>query len=88
MAKAFSIYGWENLADNRFEAPVPPMMMIAADDAGAADTTSRLAADLGWDPLEVGGLEQALRLEHMTLAEPPAASSALGHRVSRPARTY
>ena len=67
VAKAFSIYGWENLADNRFEAPLPPMMMIAADDAAAARTASALAADLGWDPLIVGGLEQALHLEHLTL---------------------
>jgi len=67
VAKAFSIYGWENLADNRFPGPLPPMMMIATDDAAAADTTSRLAADLGWDPLVVGGLDQALHLEHLTL---------------------
>lgn len=67
VAKAFSIYGWETLADNRFDAAVPPLMMIAADDATAADTASRLAADLDWDPLVVGGLDQALHLEHLTL---------------------
>lgn len=67
VAKAFSIYGWENLADNHFPGPAAPLMMIAADDAHAAATTSRLAADLGWDPLVVGGLEQALHLEHLTL---------------------
>jgi len=26
-----------------------------------------LIGELGWDPLDVGGLEQALHLEHMTL---------------------
>ena len=26
-----------------------------------------LIAALGWEPLDVGGLEQALHLEHMTL---------------------
>jgi predicted dinucleotide-binding enzyme len=26
-----------------------------------------LIAQLGWEPLDVGGLEQALHLEHMTL---------------------
>lgn len=67
VAKAFSIYGWENLADNRFDAGLPPMMMIAADDPRAADTASTLATDLGWDPVVVGGLAQALHLEHMTL---------------------
>jgi predicted dinucleotide-binding enzyme len=67
VAKAFSIYGWENLADNRFPGPAAPLMMIAADDAGAAQAASRLAAELGWDPLVVGGLEQALHLEHLTL---------------------
>jgi predicted dinucleotide-binding enzyme len=67
VAKAFSIYGWENLADNRYEAPVPPLMMIAAADPQAAAAACALAADLGWDPLVVGGLEQALHLEHLTL---------------------
>jgi hypothetical protein len=26
-----------------------------------------LIAELGWEPLDVGGLEQALQLEHMAL---------------------
>jgi predicted dinucleotide-binding enzyme len=26
-----------------------------------------LIAELGWEPLDVGGLEQALHLEHITL---------------------
>jgi 8-hydroxy-5-deazaflavin:NADPH oxidoreductase len=30
-------------------------------------TVGALIAELGWDPLDVGGLEQALHLEHMTL---------------------
>ena len=28
---------------------------------------ARLIAQLGWEPLDVGGLDQALHLEHMTL---------------------
>jgi hypothetical protein len=67
VAKAFSIYGWENLVDHRFPGAVAPLMMIAADDASAAATAATLAADIGWDPLVVGGLEQALHLEHLTL---------------------
>jgi predicted dinucleotide-binding enzyme len=37
------------------------------NDASAKKTVGALIAELGWDPLDVGGLEQALHLEHMTL---------------------
>lgn len=67
VVKAFSIYGWENLADHSFPGPLRPLMMIAGDDASATATVADLASDLGWDPLVVGGLEQALHLEHLTL---------------------
>jgi len=67
VVKAFSIYGWENLADNSFPGPLRPLMMIAGDDTWATSTVAGLASDLGWDPLVVGGLDQALHLEHLTL---------------------
>lgn len=73
VVKAFSIYGYENLEDPAFPGvvrdgrPVLPMMPIAGDDAAAKTSVARLAADLGWDPLDVGGLVQALHLEHLTL---------------------
>jgi 8-hydroxy-5-deazaflavin:NADPH oxidoreductase len=68
VVKAFSIYGYENLEDNRYPAyAVKPVMMFCGNDAGAKRTVSGLIEQLGWQPLDVGGLEQALHLEHMTL---------------------
>lgn len=46
---------------------VKPAMMFCGDDAAAKHIVGELIAQLGWEPLDVGGLEQALHLEHMTL---------------------
>jgi hypothetical protein len=68
VVKAFTIYGFENLEDNRYPAhDVKPVMMFCGDDAEAKRTVGELIGQLGWEPLDVGGLEQALHLEHMTL---------------------
>jgi predicted dinucleotide-binding enzyme len=68
VVKAFSIYGYENFEDNAYPAyGVKPAMMFCGNDAGAKRTVAGLIEQLGWDPLDVGGLEQALHLEHMTL---------------------
>jgi predicted dinucleotide-binding enzyme len=68
VVKAFSIYGFENFDDNRFpDAGAPPAMLYCGDDREAKAIVHRLAAGLGWDPIDVGGLEQALHLEHLTL---------------------
>lgn len=68
VVKAFSIYGFENL-----ENPVYPQrdaraaMLFCGDDADAKATVARLITDVGFEPIDVGGLAQALHLEHMTL---------------------
>ena len=68
VVKAFTIYGFENLENNAYPAcNVKPVMMYCGDDASAKKTVGALIAQLGWEPLDVGGLEQALHLEHMTL---------------------
>ena len=68
VVKAFSIYGFENLEDNVYPASrVTPVMMYCGDDASAKKAVGGLIAQLGWEPLDVGGLGQALHLEHMTL---------------------
>jgi predicted dinucleotide-binding enzyme len=68
VVKAFTIYGFENLENNAYPAyHVKPVMMYCGNDASAKKTVGGLIAELGWDPLDVGGLEQALHLEHMTL---------------------
>lgn len=68
VVKAFSIYGYENLAEPSFpSAGAPPAMMFCGDDAAAKATVATLIAALGWEPVDVGGLVQALHLEHLTL---------------------
>jgi len=68
VVKAFSIYGFENLEDSAYPAfNVRPAMMFCGNDAAAKAVAAGLVAELGWEPLDVGGLEQALHLEHMTL---------------------
>ena len=42
-------------------------MMLCGNDATAKAAVAGLIGELGWEPLDVGGAEQALHLEHMTL---------------------
>ena len=68
VVKAFTIYGFENFENSAYPAyNVKPVMLYCGRDAAAKKTVSELIAQLGWEPLDVGGLEQALHLEHMTL---------------------
>ncbi len=68
VVKAFTIYGFENFENNAYPAyNVKPMMLYCGQDAAARTTVGELIAQLGWEPVDVGGLEQALHLEHMTL---------------------
>ncbi len=68
VVKAFTIYGFENFENNAYPAyNVKPVMMYCGLDAAAKKTVGELIAQLGWEPLDVGGMEQALHLEHMTL---------------------
>lgn len=68
VVKAFTIYGFENLEDPTFPAyNVKPAMMFCGEDSQAKQQIARLIEDTGFAPLDVGGLAQALHLEHMTL---------------------
>ncbi len=68
VVKAFTIYGFENFDNNAYPGyNVKPVMMLCGDDSAAKETVSQLVTKLGWEPLDVGGIEQALHLEHMTL---------------------
>jgi hypothetical protein len=68
VVKAFSIYGHENFGDSFYPGyGVKPVMMFCGNDRAAKRTVSGIIAQLGWEPLDVGGAEQALHLEHMTL---------------------
>lgn len=69
VVKAFTIYGFENFIDNSYPdyASLKPAMLVAGDDLTAKATVSDLIAQLGWEPVDTGGLSQSLHLEHMTL---------------------
>jgi hypothetical protein len=68
VVKAFTIYGFETFEDSAFPGyNVKPAMMYCGRDAEAKRTVGELLVQLGWEPVDVGGLEQALHLEHMTL---------------------
>lgn len=68
VVKAFTIYGFDNFEDSSYPGyNVKPVMMYCGNDLGAKKIVGELIAQLGWQPLDIGGLEQALHLEHMTL---------------------
>lgn len=68
VVKAFTVYGCENFENSAYPGyGVRPAMFFCGDDALAKATVADLIGQLGWEPLDVGGLEQALHLEHMTL---------------------
>jgi hypothetical protein len=68
VVKAFSIYGFENFENNCYPGyHVRPVMMFCGNSNDAKKTVGGLISQLGWEPLDVGGVEQALHLEHMTL---------------------
>lgn len=68
VVKAFTIYGFENFENNAYPGyGVKPVMMFCGDELDAKGIVAGLIKQLGWDPLDVGGLVQALHLEHMTL---------------------
>lgn len=68
VVKAFTIYGFENFEDPAYPAyPVKPAMLFCGDDPAAKHVVRPLIEDCGFEPVDVGGLVQALHLEHMTL---------------------
>jgi len=42
-------------------------MLIAGNDAVAKQTVGGLAAELGFQPVDIGDISMSLHLEHMTL---------------------
>ena len=68
VVKAFSVYGFENFEDAAFPGhSAKPAMFLCGDDPAAKADVASLAAGLGFEPVDTGGLVQALHLEHMTL---------------------
>ena len=68
VVKSYSIYGFENLENATFpKFEVKPVMLIAGNNSESKKMVHSLNSDLGYNTLDVGGLSQALHLEHMTL---------------------
>ena len=68
VVKAFTVYGFENLEDPVYPGyGVRAAMPLCGDHADAKTQVSALVEQCGFEPVDVGGLVQALHLEHMTL---------------------
>jgi 8-hydroxy-5-deazaflavin:NADPH oxidoreductase len=68
VVKAFTVYGFENLENNDYPGyGVRPAMPYCGADPAARRRVGELIDQLGWEPVDVGGLEQAVHLEHLAL---------------------
>jgi predicted dinucleotide-binding enzyme len=66
VVKAFNTTGAENMAALR-DFPSRPMMPVAGDDAEAKNLVSRLAEDLGFEPVDAGPLAASRLLEPLAV---------------------
>lgn len=68
VVKAFTIYGFENFEDPAYPGyGVKPAMLYCGDDRAAKAQVAELIGACGFEPVDVGGMVQALHLEHLTL---------------------
>ncbi|MFZ5496772.1 MAG: NADPH-dependent F420 reductase [Verrucomicrobiota bacterium] len=69
VAKAFNTYGWENFADSRYPGygDLKPVMFHCSDDDEAKEVVEQLARDIGFEPVDTGGLGMARSLEPLAL---------------------
>lgn len=69
VVKAFNTYGWENFADSAYPnaAGLKPVMFYCGDHDEAKGKVRQLAADIGFEPVDTGGLGMARSLEPLAL---------------------
>lgn len=62
--KAFNTIGAEHYQNPSFDGQ-PASMLVAGDDAEAKQVAMSLAQDLGFEPIDAGGLGAAIHLENL-----------------------
>lgn len=66
------VKGWNHVYSNMLEQPeiggIPQSVFIAGDDEGAKEAVFGLARDMGFDPVDAGGLEATRHLERLVEA--------------------
>lgn len=69
VAKAFNTYGWENFADSAYPGygGLKPAMFFCTDSDDAREIVQKLARDLGYEPVDTGGLGMSRSLEPLAL---------------------
>jgi predicted dinucleotide-binding enzyme len=69
VAKAFNTYGWENFSNPEYAGygDLKPAMFYCSDDDEAKEVVEKLAKDLGFEPVDTGGLGMARSLEPLAL---------------------
>lgn len=65
VVKAFNILGSEHMSDPGLPGGRKPLLPVAADDDLARAKVAGLARDMGFDAVEVGGLDNASVLEEV-----------------------
>lgn len=66
VVKAFNCTGLENMQNPRYGAH-RAFMPVAGDDPGAREVATKLASDLGFDPVALGALRHARELEPLAM---------------------
>ncbi len=64
LVKAFNTTGSPNMADPVYPGGIP-VMFVAGDDADAKAVARQLAADIGFDAVDAGGIIATRDLEHL-----------------------
>ena len=67
VVKVFNTTGFNNMASPSY-GTARSMMLYCGDDAGAKEAARRLAADLGFDPVDFGPLANAGYTENVAMA--------------------
>ncbi|MBK8699226.1 MAG: NAD(P)-binding domain-containing protein [Saprospiraceae bacterium] len=63
LVKAFGTLGAASLAGAAYQTPEKAVLFYANDDEETNGTIEQLITDSGFDPIRIGGLDQAIRIE-------------------------